>query len=88
MGSPVATAMTIQIILLNEDGAFIEYWLAWHSPQYLITRVTFIPSRILQVRKSLAAIALQVCSMGSIFCCAHIIPEIATSSKTGDGQNE
>jgi hypothetical protein len=26
--------------------------------------------------------------VGNIVGCAHVIPEIATSSKTGDGRNE
>jgi hypothetical protein len=40
------------------------------------------------VRKALAAVALQVFSMENIVGCAHVIPEIATSSKTGDGRSD
>jgi hypothetical protein len=45
-------------------------------------------SKFVQVRKAPVADALQVCSVGNIVGCAHVIPEIATSSKTGDGQNK
>jgi len=45
-------------------------------------------SKFVQVRKAPAAVDLQVFSVGNIVGCAHIIPEIATSSKTGDGWNE
>jgi len=78
-----------KIKLQNEDGAFIEYWLA--------VALTTIPensgnwdpvSKFVQVRKAPAAIALQVFSVGNIVGCAHVIPEIATGTKTGDGRNE
>jgi len=45
-------------------------------------------SKCLQVRKVFVADALHVVSMATIVACAHKIPEMATSSKTGDGQNE
>ena len=41
-----------------------------------------------QVRKPPAAIALQVFSVESIVSCAHVIPEIATSSKTEGRRKE
>jgi len=75
--------------LQNEDGAFVEYWLA--------LAVTTIPensgnldpvSKFVQVRKVPAAFSLQVFSVGNIVGYVHVIPEIATSSKTGDGRNE
>jgi hypothetical protein len=78
-----------KIKLQNGDGAFVEYWLA--------LALTTIPEnsgnldpvlKFVQVRKAPAAIALQVFSVGNIVGCAHVIPEIATSSKTGDGRNE
>jgi len=77
------------IKLQKEDGAFVEYWLA--------LALTTIPEnsgnwdpilKFVQVRKVLAAVALQVFSVGNIVGCAHVIPEIATSSKTRDGRNE
>jgi hypothetical protein len=45
-------------------------------------------SKFVQVSKAQAAIPLQVFSVGNIVGCAHVIPEFATSSKTGDGWNE
>jgi len=45
-------------------------------------------SKFVQVRKAPAAVALHVFSVGNIVGCAHVIPEIATSSKTGYGWNE
>ena len=67
----------------------MKYWLS--------VELTTIPenlgnldpvSKFVQVRKAPAAVALQVFSVGNIVGCAHVIPEIATSSKTGDGRNE
>jgi hypothetical protein len=43
---------------------------------------------LVQVRKAPAAVALQVFLMGNIVGCANLIPEIATSTKTGNRQNE
>jgi hypothetical protein len=45
-------------------------------------------TKFVQVRKSPAVVAVQVFSVGNIVGCAHVIPEIAASSKTGDGRNE
>jgi hypothetical protein len=44
--------------------------------------------KFVHVRKAPAAIALQVFSVGNIAGCAHVIAEIATSTKTEDGRNE
>jgi hypothetical protein len=44
--------------------------------------------KFVQLRKAPAAIALHVFSMEQNVSCAHVIPEIATSSKTGDGWNK
>jgi len=75
--------------LLNDDGGFVEYWLA--------QALTTIPenlgnldpvSKFVHVRKTPAAVALNVFSMGNIVGCTHVIPEIATSSMTGDGRNK
>jgi len=44
-------------------------------------------SKFVQWRTALAAVALQVFSLGNIVCCAPVIPEIFTCSKTGDGRN-
>jgi len=45
-------------------------------------------SKVVQVRNARADIALQVFRVGNIVGCAHVIPEIATSSTTWDGLNE
>jgi hypothetical protein len=45
-------------------------------------------SKFVQVRKALADVAWQVFSVGNIVGCVHVIPEIATSTNTGDGWNE
>jgi len=45
-------------------------------------------SKFVQVRTAPAAVALKVFSVGNIVGCAHVIPEIAVSSTTGDGQKE
>jgi len=74
---------------LNIDGAFIEYRLALALSAIPENSGNLDPvSKFVQVRKAIAAAALKVCSIRTIVCCAHLIPEIATSSKTGDGQNE
>jgi hypothetical protein len=45
-------------------------------------------SKFDEVRKAPAAVALQVVSVGNIVRWAHVIPGIATTSKTADGWNE
>jgi len=45
-------------------------------------------SNFVQVRKALAAVVLEVFSMGNIVSCEQQTPEIATSSKTGDRRNK
>jgi hypothetical protein len=45
-------------------------------------------SEFVQVRKALAAVDLDVFSVGNIVGWLHVIPEIATSCKTGDRWNE
>jgi hypothetical protein len=74
--------------LLTEDGVCVEYC-------FTQARTT-IPgdsgnfnrvSMFVQVRRAPAAVSLQVFSVGYIVGCAHVIPGIATGSKTGDGRN-
>jgi len=78
-----------KIKLQNEDGAFLLYWLSLALTTIPENSGNLDPvSKFVQVRKALAAIAFKVFSMGNIIGCAHIVPEIATSSKTGDRQNE
>jgi hypothetical protein len=76
-------------MLLNKDGASIGYWLAMV--------LTTIPensgnmqsvTKLVQEWKVLAAVVLKFFSVGNIVICAHVIPEIKTSCKTGDTWNE
>jgi hypothetical protein len=77
------------IKLLNMDGAFVEYWLALEFTTIPGNSGNLDPiSKFVQVRKALVSVASQVFSVGSIVGCAHLIQEIATSCKTGDGWNE
>jgi len=70
-----------KIKLFNEDGAFVEYWLALALTTIPENSGNLDPvSKFVQVRKAPAAVALQVFSVGNIVSCAHVIPEIATSS--------
>jgi len=78
-----------KIKLQNEDGACVEYSLALALTTIPGNSGKFDPvSKLVQVRKPLEAVALQVFSVGNIVGCAQLIPEIANSSKTGDGRNE
>jgi len=78
-----------KIQLLNEDGAFVEYWLALALTTLPENSGKFNPvTKFIQVRKAPAAVALPIFSAGNIVSCTHVIPGIATSSKTGDGKNE
>jgi hypothetical protein len=72
-----------------KDGAFVEYMLA--------LALTAIPEnsgnldpvwKYLHVRKSLTAVPVKVLIMGNIVGCMHVIPQIPTSSKSGDGRNK
>jgi hypothetical protein len=81
--------MTIQNQTPKRECGLLQYWLA-------LTRTT-IPEnpgnldpvlKFVQMRKAPAAVALQVFSVGHIVGYAHVMSEIATSSKTGDGRNE
>jgi len=79
----------LKIKLLNEDGAFVESWVA--------LALTTIPenlgnldpvTKFVQVRKAPAAVALQVFGVGNNVSCTHVIQEIANSTQTADGQKE
>jgi hypothetical protein len=79
----------LKIKLQNEDGAFVEYWVALALTTIPETLSIFDPiSKFVQVRNAPAAVVVQVFSTGDTVGCTHIIPEIATSSKTGDRRNE
>jgi len=86
---PCQLQQIFKIKLLNEDGAFVEYWLA--------LTLTTIPAnsgnldpilKFVQVSNALAAVTLQVFSVQNNVGWAYVIPEIATSSKSGDGRNQ
>jgi len=78
-----------KIKLLNYDGAFFEYCVALALTTMPENSGNLDPvSKFVQVRKAPGAVALQVFSVGNIICFAHVIPEIATISKTGDRRNE
>ena len=78
-----------KIKLQNEDGPFVEYWIALVLTTIPENSGNLDPvSKFVHVRNAPSALALQVFSVANIVGCAHIIAEIATSSKTGDGQNE
>jgi len=73
----------------NEDGAFVEYWLALALTKIPENSGNLDPvSKSVQVRQAPAAVALQVFRVGNIVRCAHVLQEIATSCKTGDERNE
>jgi hypothetical protein len=75
--------------LLNKDGAFVESCLALVLTTIPQNSGNLDPvSKFVQVRIVPSAVPLHVFSMGNIIGCANVIPEIATSSKTGDGGNE
>jgi hypothetical protein len=78
-----------KIKLLNEDGAFTEFWLALALPIIPENLGNLDPVlKFVQVGKEPAAVALQVFRMGNFVGCAHGIPERATSCLTGDGRNK
>jgi hypothetical protein len=88
-GLPWQLQLLFEIQHLNENGALVEYWLALAITTMLEHTSSLDPiSKYVPVRNPPTAFALQDFSLGNIVGCVHVIPEIATSSKTGDGQNE
>jgi hypothetical protein len=78
-----------KIKLQNEDGAFVEYWLALALTTIPENLGNWDPvSKFVHVRKAPAGDVLQVFSVGNIVGCTHKSPESAISSKTGDRRNE
>jgi len=74
---------------LNDDGAFVEYWLALALTTIPENSGILDPVRkYVQVRIALAAVALQVFSLPNIVGCMHVIPQIGSSSRTGDERSE
>jgi len=79
----------LKINLQNEDGGFVEYWLALALitiPENLSSMDPI--SNIVHVRKVLADFALQLFSIEIIVSSRQVIPEIATGSKTRDRRNK
>jgi len=78
-----------KIKLPYEDGAFIEYWLALVLTTIPENSGNLDPvSKIVNGSKALAAVALQDLGVANFVSCAHVIPEIATSSMSGEGRNK
>ena len=78
-----------KIKLQIEDGAFVEDWIALPLTTILENSGNLDPvSNFVQVRKGPAAIALQVFRVQNIVGGTHGVPEIATSTETGDGRYE
>jgi hypothetical protein len=77
------------IILPNEDGEFVEYWLALALTTIIENSCNLDDvSKLVRVRSAPAPVVVKVFTVGNIGRCAHFIPEIATSCKRGDGRNE
>jgi len=73
----------------NDDRAFIEYWFAVALSTIHENSGNLDPvSKFVNLRKAPAAVALQVFTVANIFSSMYVMPEIATSSKTGDERNE
>jgi len=78
-----------KIKLLNEDGALVEYGLALALTTIPENSSTLDPlSKFVQLRKAPEAVASQDISVGNIVNCEQMIPQIGTSSKTGNRLNE
>jgi hypothetical protein len=87
--SSLAIAMTIKNQTPKQGGASVERWLALvHTTLPENTGNLDPVSQFVQGRKAQAAVALKVFNVRNIIGCAHVIPEIATSCKTGDRSNE
>jgi hypothetical protein len=79
----------LKIKLQNQDGAFVEYWLALALTTLPENLWNLDPvSKFVQVRQTTPAITFQVFIMGNIVGCVHKIPEIANCGKPGAWQNE
>jgi hypothetical protein len=72
-----------------EDGAFVGYCLPLALPTIPENLGNLDPvSNFVHVKKVPAAITFQGFSVGNIIGCAHVIPDIVTSTKTWDGRNK
>jgi len=78
-----------EIKLLNEDGAFVEYWLALALTTMPWNSGNLDPvSKLVQVWQALAWFAMHVLSMGNIVRSTRIFLEIVPSSNTGARWNK
>jgi hypothetical protein len=88
-GLPWQLQQLFKIKLQNKDRAFVEYWLAMALTAIPENWCNLDPvSKFVQVGKALAAVTLQLFSVGNIVGCAHVIPAKASCTKTGDGRNK
>ena len=78
-----------KIKLLNEDGAFIEDWIALGFTTIRENSGNLdLVLKYVQARNPQAAVDFQVFIVGYIIASVNVIPENDTQSKTGDGRNE
>jgi hypothetical protein len=78
-----------KIKLQNEDSAFVEYWLALALPRIPENSGNLdLVWKFEPVRNAPTAVTWHFVIMGNTINCMHVIPKIASSSKTADGQNE
>jgi len=78
-----------KFMLQNKNSAFVEYWLALALTTILENSGNFDPvSKFVQMINTASTLALQVRGVGNIVGCEHVIPEIASGSKTRAGPNE
>jgi hypothetical protein len=86
---PLQLQRLFKIKLQNENADFIEYWLALALTKIPETSSNLDPvSKFVQERNAPVALGLQVFTLRNIIGCMHVIPDIATSSMTGDRRNE
>jgi len=78
-----------KIKLLNDHGAFIEYWLALPLPTIHASSGNLDPvSKDVEASTARAGVTLLFFSPGNVDGCLHIIPMIGNSSETQNGWNE
>jgi hypothetical protein len=85
---PLHLQLLFKMKLINEDGTFVQYWLALALATIPENSGNLDPIlKCQQMRNVPAAVTLQAFSVGNILSCAHIVPEIATSRTIGDRRN-
>jgi len=79
----------VKIELLNEHGAFIEYWLALVLTTIPENLGNLDPvSKFVQIENILAAISVHIFSVGNLIDYMHVISELTATSKAGIGGKE